>query len=119
MRGMSLLGFVRTRSCVDVGLSPTPEDILFFTKHFGEGVIGICSSTRDIVLYNITKEGYSWGKNANGDLHKFPHDHCVEAKWIKDETSSLFFLVTYKISTSYLSIIVGTTHHLELQSTRG
>lgn len=65
MRGMSLLGFVRTRSCVDIGLTSTPDDVLFFTKYFGEEcVMGICCSN-GMVLYNISKETFAWGNKSN------------------------------------------------------
>ncbi|KAF2548042.1 hypothetical protein F2Q70_00019793 [Brassica cretica] len=57
-------------------------------------VMGICSSN-GMVLYNITKEAFVWGRKANVkvDLETFPPEHCLEARWKTDETSSLLFLV--------------------------
>lgn len=95
MRGMSLMGFVWTRSFLDIVLTPTPDDVIFFTKYFGEeSVMGICSSD-GMMLFNITKEAFAWGKkeNAKADMGRFPPQHCLKARWKSDATTPVRFLI--------------------------
>ncbi|KAJ4915561.1 PROCT domain protein [Raphanus sativus] len=56
--------------------------------------MGICSSD-GMMLFNITKEAFAWGKkeNAKADMGRFPPQHSLKARWKSDATTPVRFLV--------------------------